>query len=234
MVGDVAEALVERPGHGEEEVQVDERARDREEDLLHEVGGERAGDRRARDDRDEHEQRDEGADVRRQKIVHGHAHGVRGDYGGECDLAGVRGAENAVVGESRKDSLARLEEETGNDVAGRNRLDLIPELRQPPPDVDAQQIEHDQHQRGAEQPGPDLDEPATTGGVVERKNRPRVGLSSDFGHRHMGVSRSPNTSDASTGEHHPIGVNFRRSSCDPGDVHSKGTRFDRADSRRGR
>ena len=40
--------------------------------------------------------------------------------------ARVRSAqENAVVGQSREDRLARLEEETGNDVLGRNRLDLI-------------------------------------------------------------------------------------------------------------
>ena len=42
MVGEVAEVLVERAGHREEEVEVDERAGDREEDLLHEIGGERA------------------------------------------------------------------------------------------------------------------------------------------------------------------------------------------------
>ena len=196
---------------------------EREEDLLHEVGGERAADRRARDDRDEHEQRDEGAYVRRQEIVHGHADRIRGDDGGECDLAGVRGAEDAVVRKSREQRLAGLKNERCNDVADRNLLDLIPEVRQPPADVDAEQIEHDQHQRGAEQPGPDLDEPATARGVVERKNGPRVVLSSDFGHRHMRVSRSPNTSDASTGEHHPIGVKdpprlaYETTLCDPRD-----------------
>ena len=42
MVGEVAEVLVERARHGEEEVEVDEGARDREEDLLHEIGGDRA------------------------------------------------------------------------------------------------------------------------------------------------------------------------------------------------
>ena len=42
-LGDVAEVLVERTGNGQEQVQVDERAGDREEDLLDEVGGERTG-----------------------------------------------------------------------------------------------------------------------------------------------------------------------------------------------
>ena len=41
VLGDVAEALVERAGHGQEQVEVDERAGDREEDLLDQVGGER-------------------------------------------------------------------------------------------------------------------------------------------------------------------------------------------------
>ena len=51
ILGEVAEALVERARHGEEEVDVDERAGDREEDLLDEVGGERPGERAGRDDR---------------------------------------------------------------------------------------------------------------------------------------------------------------------------------------
>ena len=90
--GDVAEVLVERAGHREEEVEVDERPGDREEDLLDEVGGERAGERAARDDRDEHQQRHERADVRRQEAVHRHADGVGGDDRRELDLAGIGGA----------------------------------------------------------------------------------------------------------------------------------------------
>ena len=45
VLGEVAEVLVERARHREEEVEVDEGAGDREEDLLHQVGGDRPGER---------------------------------------------------------------------------------------------------------------------------------------------------------------------------------------------
>ena len=48
VVRDVAKVLGEGTGHGEEEVEVDEGAGDREEDLLHEVGRHRARKRGAR------------------------------------------------------------------------------------------------------------------------------------------------------------------------------------------
>ena len=168
VLGDVAEALGERAGHGEEEVEVDERARDREEDLLHEVGGERAGEGRGRDDRGEHDQRRERADVRGQEVVHRDADGVGGHDRPELDLARIGRAQDPVVRKPRQERLSGLEEERRDDVAGRNVLDLVPEVLQPADDVDPEEVEDEDDDDGADDPAGDLDQPAPPGRIVER------------------------------------------------------------------
>src|SRR3954447_21424135 len=160
MRGDVPEIDVERSRHREEEVEVDERACDREEDLLHEVRRDRAGERATGDERDEHDQRYEGADVRRKEVVHCHADRVRRHDRRERDFAGIRSAEDPVVRRPGEERLTRLEDESGDDVAGRYRGDLVPEVRQPPAYVDADELQHQHEDGDPGEPGADLDEPA--------------------------------------------------------------------------
>ena len=74
-----AEADVEGRGHREEEIEIDEGAGGDEEDLLDEVGGDGAPEGRRRDDRDEHQQRHERAEIRGQEAVAGDPDGVGGE-----------------------------------------------------------------------------------------------------------------------------------------------------------
>jgi hypothetical protein len=99
----------------------------------------------------------------------------------ERDLARVRGPEDPVVREAREHRLACLQDERCGDVPARNRLDLIPELRQPIHDVDPEQVEHHDGQRDAHQPGADLEQPAPTRGVAERQDG--RGLGGSLAHR---------------------------------------------------
>ena len=74
------ELKLERPGHREEEVEVDEGAGDREEDLLDDHAAEDAREGGTGDHRDEHQQHHHGAEVRREEAVQRHAGGVGGEH----------------------------------------------------------------------------------------------------------------------------------------------------------
>ena len=191
----VAEADVERPRHAQEHVEVDERPGDREEDLLHEIRGDRPRQRAARDDGDEHQQGDERADVRRQEAVHCHADGIRRDDRPELDLVAIGRLEDAVVGEPGEERLPELEDEREDDVAGvvlPDRFDLVPEVAEPAPDVDSEQLENDPEERNGEEPQPDLDEPASPGG-----RQPERRLCRDLGHvRRVSLTRDRSATPA--------------------------------------
>ena len=159
VLADAAEVEVERPGHREEEVEVDERPGDREEDLLDEVGREGTADGRGRDDRHEHHQRDECPDVRREEAVHRDPHGVRGHDRGEPNLAGVGGAEDAVVREAGEGGLTGLECDARDDRVDREILDLVPEVGEPPDDVDAGDVEEGDHDDDGDERRADLEHP---------------------------------------------------------------------------
>ena len=119
------------PGTREEEVQVDERAGDREEDLLHEVGRERPGERRAGMIATNIISVTKVPMFAGRKLFIATPDRIGGHDRPELDLARVGGAQDAVVREPGEHRLARLEDERGDDVADRDGLDLIPEVRQP-------------------------------------------------------------------------------------------------------
>lgn len=68
----------------------------------------------------------------------------------------------------------RLEDEGGNDVASRNRRDLIPEVREPAGDVDTDEVEYHDRNTDSDQPSEDLHEAARAGGMAERENERRA------------------------------------------------------------
>ena len=115
VILEAAEVQVEAPRDREEEIEVDERPGDREEDLLHEVRGDRAAEGRGRDDRHEHQERHERADVRGQEAVHRDTDRVRGDDRRDPHLARIGKAEDPVVREPRECRLRGLEGDASDD-----------------------------------------------------------------------------------------------------------------------
>src|SRR5204862_7181096 len=92
--------------------------------------------------------------------------GVGGDDGPEPGLVLVGSAKDSVVTDARKDGLAGLEDQRPDDVAGvvlPDRLDLVPQVVQPVPDVHTEQIEQEPEQRQPDEPGSDLDDPPMPG-----------------------------------------------------------------------
>ena len=133
---------------------------------------------------------------------------VGGDDRPELDLAGIGRAQNAVVGEPGQERLAGLEGQPGDDVAGGDSLDLIPEVRQPRDDVDAEQVQEDDGEGRPAEPGADLDEPLPSGRLAEGRAgvAPRNG---GFGHR---WSRGRQLGDSSIVQ--PLGAETSSKRCD--------------------
>jgi hypothetical protein len=167
MRGHIAEVQVERAGDAQEHVQVDEGASEGEEDLLHQVRRDRAPDRTTGDDRDEHQQGDERADVRGEKAVHRDTHRVRCDHRPELDFLPIGRFQDPVVRKAREEGLARLEYERCRRVPTRHRLDLVPKLHDPAPDADPEQLQHQPEKRQPSEPERDLDDPAAAGGTLD-------------------------------------------------------------------
>ena len=153
---------VERAADREEEVEVGEGADHREEDLLDHVGAEHAGEGRAGDDRGEHQQHHEGADVRRQEAVQRHRGRVAGEHHPEA-RGRIRVAEDRVPRERGQRRLHGLERDARDEVGRRDLGDRVPEVREPAADVPAEQVgrggDHDDQDR-PEQQAPDVRAPA--------------------------------------------------------------------------
>ena len=168
MVGDVAELDVERAADGREEIDVDERADDREEDLVHQVAGKDSGEGRAGHDRHEHQEHHERPDVRRQYAVHRDRGRVRRD---DRPLphpgVWVGRADNEDPRERREVRLRGLEDDAGDQVAGRDLLDRVPDRRDPVPDRDPEEIADEEEEREPAQPDPDSEKPALDGATFE-------------------------------------------------------------------
>jgi len=79
MVGDEPELERERPRHREEKVEVDERPGGYEEQLVDDLAADQAGEGRARDDRREHHEHHERAEVCREHVVARNRDRVRRD-----------------------------------------------------------------------------------------------------------------------------------------------------------
>ena len=154
---DVPELDVEGAGDGQEEVEVDERAGEREEDLLHKKAREDAGEGRSGDEREEDEHHHEGADVRRQEPVQRYADRVRREDGLEGKLdVGIRVAQYPEPSVSSEGRLTGLHDESGDEIAERDARHLVPEVVEPRADVPPEQIRHDRdrcdHERDEYEP----------------------------------------------------------------------------------
>ena len=80
-------------------------------------------------------------------------------------------ARRTVVREPGEERLAGLEHEPGDDVAGRDVPDLIPSVLQPADHVNSEQVQEDDDERNADEPGADLDQAPPARRVVEREHR---------------------------------------------------------------
>ena len=127
-------------------------ADDEVKDLLDDVAAEHAGERRALDDRDVHEEHHERAHVRGHEVVERHAGGVRGEHRHVRDAARVGVAQDPVPAECRQDCLQALEEAPQDEVAERDVGDGVPELREPAPDVDPHQLQEDEDDERPDDP----------------------------------------------------------------------------------
>src|SRR4029079_13412737 len=63
------------------------------------------------------------------------------------------------VREAGEDRLSRLEDEPHDDVLDGDGLDLVPQVREPARDVDAEQLEDQDNDRDAHEPRADLRQP---------------------------------------------------------------------------
>ena len=174
----VPELEVERACDRREEVDVDQRADDDVEDLLHDVAAEDARERRALDDRDEHEEHHERAHVRGHEVVERDARRVRGEHRHVGDAAGIRVAEDPVPAEGREHCLQSLEEAAQDDVADRDLGERAPEVLEPAEDVDPRQVER---REGEERPDDPRGDAEDRRAVVDRRRRERGRATSDIG-----------------------------------------------------
>ena len=127
------ELALERARHGREQVHVDERAGEREEDLLHQHPAEDAREVRAGDDRDEHQQHHERADVGRQKAVERDAGRVgREHLAVRGRRVRIAGAQDEVPAERGERGLQRLQRPAGHEVAEPDARQGVPEARNQP------------------------------------------------------------------------------------------------------
>jgi hypothetical protein len=125
---------VEGAGDGEEEVEVDRCAGDREEDLLHEVAGEDPRERGPGDDRREHEEHGERAEIRRQNAVQGNGDRVTRDDRERLDPVGrIAGPEDPDPGERRENGLQRLQNEPEHQIPDCDVRDRVPKVGDPAP-----------------------------------------------------------------------------------------------------
>jgi hypothetical protein len=157
------ELALERAGDRREQVDVDERPGEREEDLLHDRPAEHAREVGAGDDRHEHQQHHERADVGRKEAVESDA----GRIGGEHLPVGHRRArerlaEDEVPAQRRERRLERLEREAGDEVPEPDPREGVPHAREPAGHVDAEQLERRDPQGDPRQPGQHLDQPPPT------------------------------------------------------------------------
>ena len=169
VVAEPAELDVEGRSRLEEQQAVDDGADDGEEDLVDDVSGEDPREAGAGDDRNEHQQRHERADVGRQEAVHPDTDGI-GGHDRPQRHAGVRVgvAEDPVVGDPVERRLGHLQQHPGDQIADRNSFELIPEMGQPALDVDAQQVQDDQKRRDDQNPAAHLDQASIPRRVAER------------------------------------------------------------------
>ena len=110
------ELHVERALDGQEQVDVDEEAADREEDLLHGVAAEDRGERCAGDDRREHQQHCECAEVRRQDAVQRNRRGVTGENLTPANTIAIGEPEDRIPPVRRGGRLHGLEDDGRDEV----------------------------------------------------------------------------------------------------------------------
>ncbi len=122
-----------------------------------------------RDQCDEHQQRHEGADVGREEVVHRDADGVGGDDLPRDDLLRIGGGEDPVVRHAGQNGLCALEDQARDDVLDRDRLDLVPEILEPPDHIDAGKLQDPDDDGDAGDPGGDPHESAGARLADERR-----------------------------------------------------------------
>jgi hypothetical protein len=130
---------VEGAADRQEEIEVDEGAREREEDLLDGVAAEDPGEGRAGDHRRHHDQEHETAEVRRQDPVQRDRDGVAGE---DVEPARLRVGvlQDRVPRVAGGHRLEGLEGAVRDERPERDRRQRVPQLREPASQVPAEQV----------------------------------------------------------------------------------------------
>ena len=160
MVVGQLELALEGARDAREQVDVDERPGEREEDLLDEHPPEHARQGRAGDDRGVHQQHRERTDVGRQEAVERDAGGVgREHLAVRHRRRGIGGAQDREPAQRGKRRLHRLQRPAGREIAEPDPRERVPDVREPAGDVDAEQLQQRNDDRDPGEPSQDAGEP---------------------------------------------------------------------------
>lgn len=148
VVGEETELDREGAADREEQIEVEPHVEDGEGDLLDDQAGEDEREGRARDQRGEHRQHHEGAEVGRKEPVERD----RDRVGGEHEAEGKRRprqrrAQDPVPGERREARLRGLQQHPGHDRPGGHLADLVEEVGDPGEGGYADQLEQAEQER---------------------------------------------------------------------------------------
>ena len=119
---------VERAFDCEKEIEVDEQAAQREEDLLDRIAAENRRKRRTGDDRGEHDQHHERAYVGGQDPVERHRGCVAGDHVATAHLPRIGKAENRVPREAGRGRLQGFQQDGRDQVLRGDLGDGVPQV----------------------------------------------------------------------------------------------------------
>jgi len=154
-----AELHAERSRHAQEQIDVHEPAQHREGELLHDCGGQQAGERRGRDRREEDVEHHDGAEAGREDSVHRGADRVGREHGWEQDVRLRVGRPQHDEPRDRGEAYPNgLDRDCGDQVPGRDGPDAPPQPVEPAADVDAEGREDPQDPGDGQHPGGHLGE----------------------------------------------------------------------------
>ncbi len=109
---------------------------------MHHLGTHETRERRAGDDRGEHDEHHERPEARREDVIARDCDEVGGENRKRADVRlRVRDADDREPGDRGEEGLERLEEEPEDDVLGVDGSERVPQRGEPALDVDAEEVE---------------------------------------------------------------------------------------------